>query len=207
MLSVIIPAYNEESVIERALKGLPKVQKIVVCNGCTDNTAKIAKKYAEVIETPKKGVSHARNLGVKLAKHDKLVFLDADIKLDNKTIPLIVKTNSNIGTTKVKADSDKFFDKLTMLLKSNIHWMGFNTGLIYCTKEMFHKVNGFDESKIIHEDGKFLRDCKKLGNFKVLDSYVYNDMRRFRKKGYLNIMWYWIKETVLPTKKDYDSIR
>jgi glycosyltransferase involved in cell wall biosynthesis len=205
-VSVIIPAYNEESIIERTLKNLPNAQKIVVCNGCTDNTAKIAKKYAEVIETPKKGVSHARNLGVKLAKHDKLIFLDADIKVDEKTIPLILKTSSNIGTTKVKADSDRSIDKLMMFIKSQTHWMGFNTGLIYCTKEMFNKVNGFDTTKIIHEDGKFLRDCKKIGNFKVLDSYVYNNMRRFKKKGYLNIITYWIKETILPTKK-YETIR
>ncbi|MAG77953.1 hypothetical protein CL616_01160 [archaeon] len=207
-ISIIIPAYNEENEIEKTLKNIPNnVQKIVICNGCNDKTVQIAKKYAQVIETPKKGVSHARNLGVKLAKHDKLIFLDADIKMDEKTIPLILKTNANIGTTKVKANSNHPIDNAVMFLKSQIHCLGFNTGLIFCTKEMFHKVNGFDESMTIHEDGNFLRKCKKQGNFKVLDTHVYNNMRRFRKQGYLKIIYYWIKETLFFSGKDYEAIR
>ena len=208
MLSVIIPAYNEQSVIERTLKNLPEnIEKIVVCNACTDKTAKIAKKYGKVIETPKKGVSHARNLGAKHAKYNKLVFLDADILISKDTIPKIIKTNANIGTTKVKPNSKLLIDKIIMFLKTQVHRFGFNTGLIFCTKEIYEKVNGFDESMTIHEDGKFLRKCKKIGKFKVLDSYVYNNMRRFRKKGYLKIVYYWIKETLFFSGKDYESIK
>ena len=207
-VSVIIPAYNEESVIENTLKSIPEnTQKIVICNACTDKTAEIARKYAEVIELPKKGVSYARNVGAKMAKHDKLVFLDADIKLDNKTIPSIIKTNANIGTTKVKADSNNLIHKTMMFLKSNTHWIGFSTGLVFCTKEIYDKVGGFDESMVIHEDGKFLRSGKKIGEYKILDSFVYNNMRRYRKKGFLSIAYYWVKETLFFSGKDYEAIR
>ena len=49
-VSVIIPAYNEESVIETTLKSIPEnVQKIVICNACTDKTAEIAYKKATKI--------------------------------------------------------------------------------------------------------------------------------------------------------------
>jgi len=208
VVSVIIPAHNEESVIGKTLQALPyNVEKIVVCNACTDKTADIAKNYAQVVKTPKKGVSYARNVGARIAKYDKLVFLDADIVIDGKTIPAIIRTNANIGTTKVKPNSNLLMDKFMMFIKSKIHRFGFNTGLIFCTKALFQKVEGFDESIAIHEDGKFLRSCKKIGNFKVLDTYVYNDMRRFRKRGYMGLTWYWIKETIFPTKKDYDTIR
>lgn len=207
-LSVIMPAHNEEKTIERTLLSLPtNIQKIVVCNACTDKTAEIAKKYAKVIEVQKKSVSYARNLGVQHAKHDKLVFLDADTCVDNYLIPMIINTNATIGTCKVKPNNRHPLDKFMMLIKSNIHRMGFCTGLIFCTKEIYHKVGGFDESIVIHEDGKFLRSAKKFGKFKVLNSYVYNDMRRFRKKGYLKNFHYWIKETFSPSGKDYETIR
>ena len=207
-VSVIIPAHNEESVIERTLLSLPpNVQKIVVCNACNDSTAEIAKKYAKVLEVQKKSVSYARNLGVQHAKHDKLIFLDADTTVDNYLIPMIINTNAEIGTCGVKPNNFNPIDRLMMVVKTNIHWMGLCSGLIFCTKEMYHKVGGFDEGMVIHEDGKFLRSAKKIGKFKVLKSYVYNDMRRFRKKGYLKTFYYWIKETLFFSGKDYETIR
>ena len=54
MISVIIPAYNEEKYIEKTLKSIKKqnfkhYETIVVCNGCTDNTKDIAKRYADKV--------------------------------------------------------------------------------------------------------------------------------------------------------------
>ncbi|MFH1972573.1 MAG: glycosyltransferase [archaeon] len=208
MISVIIPAFNEERVIESTLKSLPSdVEKIVVCNACTDNTAEIARKYGKVVELSEKGVSKARNRGVEEASFDKIIFLDADIKVDENVISMILESNANIGTTKVKSNSDYKIDRTIMWLKSNIHRFGFNTGLIFCTKEMYERIGGFDESKVIHEDGKFLRAGKKKGRFDVLDCYVFNDMRRFRQKGYLRIVWFWVRETLFSSGKDYDAVR
>jgi len=190
------------------LKSLPSdVEKIVVCNACTDNTAEIAEKYGLVLKTDKKGVSHARNLGAKAAKYDKLIFLDADIKVDENVVSKVLESNANIGTTKVKSGSNHKIDRVVMGLKSKMHRFGFNTGLIFCTKEMYERIGGFDESKVIHEDGKFLRYGKKKGRFDVLDCYVFNDMRRFRQKGYLGIVWFWVKETLFSSGKDYDAVR
>ena len=140
-ITVIIPAYNEESVIEGTLKSLPKdIEIIVICNGCTDKTAEIAKKYAKVIEIEKKGVANARNQGAKVATYDKLVFLDADVQVDENVIGQILDTKANIGTTKVKPNNNNLIDKIMMFLKSKIHRFGFNTGLIFCTKEIYNKI-------------------------------------------------------------------
>ena len=79
MISVVIPAYNEEKYLEKTLNRLPKnLELIVVCNGCTDKTAQIAKKYAKVISISDKNVSKARNLGAKNSSGKILIFLDAD---------------------------------------------------------------------------------------------------------------------------------
>ena len=88
MFSVIIPAYNEERYIEKTLTSLPKdVEVIIVCNGCADNTFKIAKRYTKkVYSINQRGVSKARNYGAKKARYKNLIFLDADTILTNETL-------------------------------------------------------------------------------------------------------------------------
>jgi len=84
--SIVIPAYNEEKLIERCLKSLvnqtlPRkdYEIIVVDNGSTDKTIEIAKKYADVvISEKKKGVLYARQAGMKKAKSDIILRTDAD---------------------------------------------------------------------------------------------------------------------------------
>jgi glycosyltransferase involved in cell wall biosynthesis len=84
--SVIIPVYNGEDFIERAIRSVlrqsyPAFEVIVVDDGSTDATASIASKFGppvRVIAQPNAGVSIARNHGVEAASGDWIVFLDAD---------------------------------------------------------------------------------------------------------------------------------
>ena len=75
MISIIIPALNEEKVIERTLKSIQNseyknYETIVVANGCTDKTVEKSKLANRIIVTKKKGVSRARNLGAKKQKEN-----------------------------------------------------------------------------------------------------------------------------------------
>ncbi|MCK0067851.1 glycosyltransferase [Kordiimonas laminariae] len=87
--SIITPAYNEANVIGKTLQSLLKDARpnefeiIIICNGCTDNTANIANEYApdaQIITTDIASKSKALNLGIEAASTYPLVFLDADIK-------------------------------------------------------------------------------------------------------------------------------
>lgn len=207
-VSVIIPAYNEEKYIEKTLQALHDVEVIVVCNGCTDKTAEIAGKYTDkVLVLELKGVSHARNTGATFASHVRMVFLDADILVDGEVLKNIAETKYSIGSCLVKADSPFLFDKILMKAKSFTHRFGYCTGLLFCDKDLFEKIGGYDEYISAGEDGKFLREAKEKGNFGVVQGYVYNNMRRYRKIGYLRICWYWIMYRILPSNKEYESIR
>ncbi|MBI5797731.1 glycosyltransferase [Candidatus Woesearchaeota archaeon] len=207
-VSVIIPAYNEEKYIERTLQALHDVEVIVVCNGCTDKTAELAGKYTDkVLVLEIKGVSHARNTGAGFASHHKLVFLDADILVDEKVLKNIAETKYSIGTCAVKADSPFLFDKSMMWLKSKFHRFGYCTGLLFCDKDLFDAIGRFEEYISAGEDGKLLREGKKRGSFGIVEGYVYNNMRRYRKMGYLSICWYWIKHRIVPSQKEYESVR
>jgi glycosyltransferase involved in cell wall biosynthesis len=88
MISVIIPAHNESPVIARLLKSILKgalpdeLDVIVVCNGCTDGTASVARGFGatvRVIETDIASKTHALNLGDEAARAFPRIYLDADI--------------------------------------------------------------------------------------------------------------------------------
>ncbi len=81
----IIPAYNEEKTIGDVLQVLEKVtliQKIiVVSDGSTDNTVKVARNYnVEVIELEEnRGKGGALKAGLENISADVVLFLDADL--------------------------------------------------------------------------------------------------------------------------------
>jgi len=209
IISVIIPAYNEEKVIARTLKSIPSnIETIVVCNGCTDNTAKIAKKFkAKVYEVSGPNVSHARNVGAKNASGTMLVFLDADISLESNTLKEISKSGYEIGTTYVKPNNDKFLAKLFLWIKSRIHKLGNSTGIVFCKDYVFKDVGGFNETVKWREDGIFLRKARKKFKFGVVKAYVINDMRRYEKEGYMKFLFFWLRNIIFPTKKPYPFVR
>lgn len=85
-ISFIIPARNEENyiglTIESILKEPPDLVKeiIVVDNGSTDNTAKIAAAYPKVrvLYEPQPGTNRARQAGLNIATGEIIAFIDAD---------------------------------------------------------------------------------------------------------------------------------
>lgn len=88
-ISVIIPAYNIEEYIQKAIKSvieqsLKEVEVIVINDGSTDKTKE---KIEELIKCDKRiklinlsngGVSRARNIGINIAKGEYILFLDGD---------------------------------------------------------------------------------------------------------------------------------
>jgi glycosyltransferase involved in cell wall biosynthesis len=96
LISVVIPAHNEESVIGRCLSRLTsdgyadQLQIIVVCNGCSDKTAEVAGRFSHVevvsIETASKIA--ALNTGDQHAKHFPIAYVDADINITGKDLIL-----------------------------------------------------------------------------------------------------------------------
>ncbi|MHB8754116.1 MAG: glycosyltransferase family 2 protein [Candidatus Acidiferrales bacterium] len=89
-ISVIVSAYNERAVITETLKAMTDGAKpgeldvVVVCNGCTDDTAAVARKFGNpvrVIETEIGGKSGALNLGDEAAHAFPRIYVDADVRI------------------------------------------------------------------------------------------------------------------------------
>src|SRR5438270_4228524 len=79
MISVIVPAHNEENYLGLTLDAVerqnyPHFEIIVVANGCSDKTAEIAENHCHrLVVLSNKGLGVARNLGAKMARGDLLM--------------------------------------------------------------------------------------------------------------------------------------
>ncbi len=102
-ISLIIPAYNEESsigaCIEAAIKnGKGKYKEIIVVdNASTDNTAAVAGRYPDVrvISETRKGTGHARQTGTENAQGEILAYVDADTRIPEGWFDYIEKVFSS----------------------------------------------------------------------------------------------------------------
>ncbi len=101
LLSIIIPAYNEEKTIEKligivkSIKLLPGVEKeiVVVDDGSKDNTLRIIRsiKGIKVVSQPNKGKGGAIRTGVIHSTGDIIIVQDADLEYDPNEISLVIK--------------------------------------------------------------------------------------------------------------------
>ena len=88
MVSVIVPTYNREKTIERAVQSILRqtygyYEIIIVDDGSTDNTEEVIKGIKDdriryIKYKDNQGVSHARNVGIQEAEYDYIAFLDSD---------------------------------------------------------------------------------------------------------------------------------
>jgi glycosyltransferase involved in cell wall biosynthesis len=98
LVSVIIPAFNEEKNIGRLLESIKgqtykKIEIIVVDDGSKDNTSDISRKFTQKVYIRKHAErSIQRNFGASKAKGKYLLFLDADMELTPKVIEDCIKT-------------------------------------------------------------------------------------------------------------------
>ena len=100
MISVIIAAHNESSVIARTLRSIVtdatvgEVDVVVICNGCTDSTASVARgfgPFVRVIETETLGKAHALNLGDEVAAGFPRIYVDADVVITTEAIRTLAR--------------------------------------------------------------------------------------------------------------------
>jgi glycosyltransferase involved in cell wall biosynthesis len=170
MISVIIPAFNEEANIAKTLQAiehqtLPKdrFEVIVVDNGSTDSTVAIASRFKtsfslQVVTKTGVKISAVRNYGASFAKGDILAFLDADCL----TSPTWLEKSLSI------ADENAIWGA-HYLVQQDATWVGkvwfdyqateqegpasFIPGSnLFIYRDAFQKIGGFGESLETSED-------------------------------------------------------
>lgn len=111
MVSILIPAYNEELFIERRINNIfettypkNKLEVVIIDSGSRDKTrSKIDSNFQNTVtlitENERKGKAHAINLGLDICKGDIVIITDATALYDRETILEIVTTfdDNSIG--------------------------------------------------------------------------------------------------------------
>ncbi len=119
-VSVIIPAYNIESLLEKCVASVAEqdypdglLEVIVVDDGSTDNTAKIADELSEkypnvtVLHKENGGSSSARNLGIRHSKGDYVGFVDSDDFVDRRMYKTLMEAAMEYDADMVQISRDE----------------------------------------------------------------------------------------------------
>ncbi|MCX6723817.1 MAG: glycosyltransferase [Candidatus Staskawiczbacteria bacterium] len=202
MLSIIIPALNEEKYLPLLLASIKEqdfsdYEIILADAGSTDKTLEIAKRYnCKIVPggLPAKG----RNEGEKVAKGELLFFVDADTILPGnffkKTLAEFVRHKLEVASfclaplskSKISSFLLNFFYNYPIILLERIlphAAMG-----IIVKKNLFEKLGGFDEDVKLAEDHYLARQAVKLfkARFGIIKSAkLFISDRRFKTDGWV----------------------
>ncbi|MDB6020102.1 MAG: hypothetical protein JWR19_4591 [Pedosphaera sp.] len=225
MISIIIPAHNEEDYIGLTLDAVnrqnyPYFEVIVVANGCTDRTPAIALDNCNhLVVLSNKGLGVARNLGAKLARGELLLFLDADTLLEPGALETIANKFSRryaAGTLKGCPDGDRFAFRLIYWVKNSLHWTSLHcgsSGVIICWKKNFVATHGFDEALQVRENSELITRLKRYGKYRYIsETAATTSMRRYQNSGTRRTVWLWFKlwcQSLFTDlrNKTYDTVR
>jgi glycosyltransferase involved in cell wall biosynthesis len=206
LISVIIPAHNEEQYLPKTLQALhgqtfKPFEVVVIANGCTDHTAEVARgRCHQLIVLSQKSLGVARNLGARIAKGQLLVFLDADTLLDStglETIAAEFRAGNGAGTVRGVPDVRRLKYRLMYGIKNLVHRSSVHhgsSGVILCWKRHFMQTGGFDEGLEVRENSELIRRLMRFGKYKYLRKVAATtSMRRYTQRGFWRMIWLWLK--------------
>src|SRR3989338_6801288 len=201
MLSIIIPALNEEKYLPKLLKSIKKqkfrdYEIIVADHNSKDKTRKIAMKSGCIIAKGGNSPGISRNGGFKKSKGSLILFLDADVILPDNFLDDLMKRleekNVDCASFNAVPISDKWIDKIAYFLcglyfviiqKIKPHSNG---PCIFVKRDIHKKINGFDNSLIVGEDLNYVERAAKAGKYRFfMKPFIYASVRRLNKEGRL----------------------
>ncbi|MEM1441908.1 MAG: glycosyltransferase [Verrucomicrobiota bacterium] len=176
--AIIIPAYNEEALLGETLASIreamseieEKGELIVVDNNSTDRTGEVAGENGadKVVFEPHNQIARARNAGAAATEAERLVFIDADTRIEAGTLSQALK---NLESGKIAAGGarivmDQAVIPIVGWLTDNWNRVGatfhYAAGsFFYCRRDAFEAGGGFDESVYAGEEVWLAKRIKK----------------------------------------------
>jgi glycosyltransferase involved in cell wall biosynthesis len=203
--SLVIPAYNEERLLGRLLDSVDvaraaygpadAIEVIVADNMSTDRTAQIAaQRGCRVIPAKKRVIGAVRNAGAGAARGQVLTFVDADSQVHPRTFVDIDRALATgrvvAGATGARLERWSLGIALTYLTIVPIAILTrMDIGVVFCRKEDFDAIGGYDETRLVAEDVVFLLALRRLGKqrrqrlARVTTAKVIASMRKFDEFG------------------------
>jgi glycosyltransferase involved in cell wall biosynthesis len=180
-LSIIIPAFNEERLIERCLQSISASlaanlaagftsEIIVVDNNSTDNTAILARQAgAQVVFEPINQIGRARNTGAAEATGDWLLFLDADSVLNPGLLAdtlRAIEDGRSVGcgcTLRMEGIPWWANSILQLWMATSILFRWASGAMLVCRSDAFREVGGFTHELYVAEEIRLSKQLKRWG--------------------------------------------
>jgi glycosyltransferase involved in cell wall biosynthesis len=177
-ISIVIPAYNEEKYLPETLRALNAARAefagsseiIVVDNVSTDRTREVAEQLgARVISHGVRNISSVRNAGLREARFDLVLAIDADCTVEPNALREIFDYMSSGkfvgGSLNVRLESPKLS---TRLLARSLQWFvlrvaGHNGAVFFFLREDALAIGGFSEKHLVAEDSVFTNALREHG--------------------------------------------
>jgi glycosyltransferase involved in cell wall biosynthesis len=200
LISVIIPAFNEESYLPTTLSSLRDAvsacwcaaELIVVDNESTDRTSEIAQSFgATVVHETVHNISMVRNAGARASRGDVLAFVDADTIVPPCFLQRVAAAMGDPAC--FGGSAEIVHTPASKLLRAYLRvwrWLAIRFDMVqgaaqFCRRSAFDALKGYDESYFMGEDVDFYWRLQKLcastgGHVSFLDDVkVVPSPRRF----------------------------
>jgi glycosyltransferase involved in cell wall biosynthesis len=203
-ISIVIPARNASLYIKEAIESVRKqnydnLDIIVVDDGSTDDSGHIASELGcKVITIQPQGAIKARNIGLKNAKGDFILFHDADDLLVENALKILSNEFVNDPQLQVALAMRKDFvspdltdeERQTIVLKQEAY-LGAIAGCALIKREVFDITGNFDESLQMAGDAMAWQmklqetniKTKEINEVTVLRRLHANNMGRLNKQA------------------------
>ncbi|HUQ49588.1 MAG TPA: glycosyltransferase [Terriglobales bacterium] len=203
MISVIIPAYNEEAYLPRLLDTIDaaraaysgEVEVIVADNQSTDSTAQIAhSRGCRVVNVERRCIASARNGGAAAARGEVICFVDADYRIDPQTFNVVAKAAADPrfvwGATGALPERNSIGISATFFVLRLLFFITHgDIGVIFCRKADFDALGGYSEKYLFAEDLAMILAFRRFGNktgrrlFRLNAAHAIMSTRKFDQHG------------------------
>lgn len=205
-VTVIIPTYNVENHISRAIDSVKKqslgfenIEIIIVDDGSTDKTKKILNSFSKKYENIKcffnkensGSPGRGRNIGIKNASSDYIMFLDSDDIFSSDMCKVMYNTIEKTGANVVMCNHTKIYNNDFTKIEENTSDISYIKLNPKQNKDIFR--DGYVWNKIFRKEFLYefniycLEDCFAEDSYICINTYLYTNELIFLKnfKGYL----------------------
>ncbi|MCL4797250.1 MAG: TIGR04283 family arsenosugar biosynthesis glycosyltransferase [Bryobacteraceae bacterium] len=200
MISVVIPALNEEAAISptlEALQDLPGVAEIIVADGGSlDRTTEIARSAGARVVKCERGRGPQLHAGALAAEGEVLWFVHADTRVGPRASERVLETLANPGvvggTFTLSFDGDARSSRVMNAVQplAGPLRLYYGDSTIFLRRETYFALGGFRPYPLF-EDVDLIAKMRKSGRFARLPEKVVTSCRRFQEKSLLRTFTRW----------------
>lgn len=205
-ISVIVITLNEAERIATLMQNLAaqtyrSFEVILVDSNSEDNTIALAEQFRQELPEltihvmPTRGVCLGRNTGAELAQYDRLLFLDADVRLQAN---FLAKASALLDAKQLSV-AGVYLNAKALSKHFKLGYHLFNLGIftsqfvfptaigacLFSHKDIHQEIDGFDASITLCEDCDYVNRAAKITRFRMLPMSFNFDPRRLRQDGYI----------------------